>query len=211
MGPRGAGIRRAIVLAEGRVLVWASRAASRRPPFKEGIRERESSPLCSVSVSLGISGTSPSPSLSPEAVPSEVFLPPRSTVFTVSSSPDTCAGAAAETALREELPLRVPWPQAVSAAKAPKLASNTRERIKAIIFMNLRKCVKCTGRNQRLFALALTPELLRPFPGRICQTKCGMPPQAPGCTRGNWHPGTRSPHAGRFLRECASTAAFWLR
>ena len=135
---------------------WASRAASRRPPFKEGIMERESSPLCSVSVSLGISGTSPSPSLSPEAVPSEVFLPPRSTVFTVSSSPDTCAGAAAETALREELPLLVPWPQAVSAAKAPKLASNTRERIKAIIFMNLRKCVKCTGRNQRLFALALT-------------------------------------------------------
>lgn len=103
------------------------------------------------------------------------------------------------------------WPQAVSAVQAANPASNTRERIRTFIFISLQECDRCTVRNQRLFTLALIPELLRLFPCRICQTKCGMPPQAPGCTHGNWRPGTPCPHAALSRRECASTAASWRR
>ena len=212
MGPRGAGISRAMVLAEGRVLVCASRAASILPPLREGIRDRESRPFCSFSVSLGISGASATPSRSPDAVPDSLFLSPRSTVSTASSSPRCCAAA-----WRTGVPPREgewrdeDWPQAVSAVQAANPASNTRERIRTFIFISLQECDRCTVRNQRLFTLAPIPELLRLFPCRICQTKCGMPPQAPGCTRGNWRPGTPCPHAALSRRECASTAASWRR
>lgn len=127
-------------------------------PPREGIRDRESKPFCSFSVSGHLRSGGHAFPFSGGRIGILFPVSQVNRFHSVILSALLHRSPASSRSPREDERRVEAWPQAVSAVHAANPANNTRERIRTFIFISLQECGKYTARNQRLFALTLIPE-----------------------------------------------------